>query len=334
MSSDVSGNLPEKVREKLPPGAKLRSAFHCTFGRRPSVLVVTDRDVVVFGLSGFFGHYAAPLSDAELTVEIDAVSATLRLGTSRHTVVFDNASAATEAEQVIASAVADRRRAFDRARRRASGQDFELAHDDRLLRSWLFLGGANVAVKTGLSVDVLFRADRIRVYPSRAHPQDTPLVELDYARSFSIELSGPGRFTTGGGYVGGGFGLTGAAEGMAVAGLLNALTTRTQVQSVIALLSAEYEGFFLSQQHAPDELRRTLAPVFLRGRQLSANGAADARALDNGSQARQDRTLAVGAAPGNDLAETLERLASLHRAGALTDAEFSTAKAQALGLDG
>lgn len=335
MSSDVSASLPDKVRKKLPAGANIRSAFYCTLGRRPSVLVVTDQDVVVFGLTGIFGYYGAPLTAAQLTVEKDAVSATLKLYTSTHKVLFDNAAGAAEAEQAIESAVADARRALERARRRAlglPGEDFELAHDERLARSWVFLGGANLAVKTGLTVDVLFGTEKVQIYRSMAQPQDTPLVELGYARSFSIELSGPGRFTTGGGFVGGGFGLMGAAEGMAIAGLLNSLTTRTQVQSVIAVLSAEYEAFFLSQQHAPDELRRMLAPAFLRGRQLSVNSAVDAPARDNGSLAMRDQALEAGAAAVKDLTEMLERLATLHRAGALTDAEFAAAKAQALGL--
>ena len=128
------------------------------------------------------------------------------------------------------------------------------------------------------------------------------MTALAYAPKFSVELSGPGRFKTGGGFVGGGFGLVGAAEGMAIASVLNALTTRTQVISVIAVLSAEYEGFFLCQQHSPDELRHYLAPVFLRARQLG-QGPSD-------TERGQSSTGAV------DLVATLERLATLHQAGA------------------
>jgi hypothetical protein len=110
----------------------------------------------------------------------------------------------------------------------------------------------------------------------------------------------------------------GAAEGMAIASVLNALTTRTQVISVIAVLSAEYEGFFLCQQHTPEELRHYLAPVFLRARQLGGRTSAELEPAQSPS------------APV-DLVATLERLAALHRSGALTDEEFQQAKAKALG---
>ncbi len=141
---------------------------------------------------------------------------------------------------------------------------------------------------------------------------------MPYAAQFAIELSGPGRFTTGGGFVGGGVGLEGAAEGMAIAGVLNALTTRTRVESVIAVLSDEYEGFFLCREHGLDELRRLLAPVFLR-----------ARRNDVGPVNLES---AHSAWAGPDLVAELERLAALHQAGALSDDEFIRAKSQALGI--
>ena len=42
-----------------------------------------------------------------------------------------------------------------------------------------------------------------------------------------LEIGGPGLVKTGGGFVGGGFGARGAIEGMAIAAVLNGLTTRT-----------------------------------------------------------------------------------------------------------
>jgi hypothetical protein len=52
----------------------------------------------------------------------------------------------------------------------------------------------------------------------------------------------------------------GAAIGMAVGGLLNALATRSTVESIIAMQTAETEGFFLHQRMTPPELRRHLSP--------------------------------------------------------------------------
>lgn len=208
----------------------------------------------------------------------------------------------------------------DAARQSQTGQPLPVGHDERLVGRCVYLGGANVAIPVKAEVDLFFGADDIRVYRSPAFQDSTAITALSYASQFGVELSGPGRFKTGGGYIGGGVGLVGAAEGMAIASVLNALTTRTQVISVIAVLSAEYEGFFLCQQHSPDELRHYLAPVFLRARQLGQRS----------SDYEQGQS-PIGAA---DFVATLERLASLHQAGVLTDEEFRQAKAQALGLGG
>jgi len=47
-----------------------------------------------------------------------------------------------------------------------------------------------------------------------------------------LEIGGPGLVKTGGGFVGGGFGARGAIEGMAIAAVLNGLTTRTSIKTV------------------------------------------------------------------------------------------------------
>jgi hypothetical protein len=54
-----------------------------------------------------------------------------------------------------------------------------------------------------------------------------------YEDALALEFSGPGRVTTGGRFFGGGFGVAGAAEGMIVASVLNALTSETDIKTVI-----------------------------------------------------------------------------------------------------
>ena len=55
-------------------------------------------------------------------------------------------------------------------------------------------------------------------------------IAIPYSDMTALRVSGRGSFTTssGGGWMGGGFGLTGALEGALMAGVLNALTTRTK----------------------------------------------------------------------------------------------------------
>jgi hypothetical protein len=60
-----------------------------------------------------------------------------------------------------------------------------------------------------------------------------PLLRIPYSAIDDLEFSGPGKVTTGGGFIGGGFGLSGAAKGMIAASVLNALTTKTKIHTMI-----------------------------------------------------------------------------------------------------
>ena len=55
---------------------------------------------------------------------------------------------------------------------------------------------------------------------------------MPYSEVEGLEIGGPGLVKTGGGFVGGGFGARGAIEGMAIAAVLNGLTTRTSIKTV------------------------------------------------------------------------------------------------------
>jgi hypothetical protein len=126
------------------------------------------------------------------------------------------------------------------------------------------------------------------------------LMRSPYTDAVALEFSGPGRVTTGGGVWGGGFGLKGAAEGMIVASVLNALTTRTKIHTVIRYLAVNLEAFFFYSKATPDQLRVQLSKV------LSFIGPLAPRSA------------------GRDTISELERLAELHSAGVLSDEEFTT----------
>ena len=131
-----------------------------------------------------------------------------------------------------------------------------------------------------------------------------------YSQSIAIEFSGPGKITKGGGFIGGGFGLKGAAEGMAIAAVLNSITTTSEIRSVIRWEAQTMEAFFFTSTATPGDLRIQFSSVIGRIK----NSAEPAVVPEK-----------------EDALDRLERLARLHREGSLTDEEFSAMKRQLLG---
>ena len=132
---------------------------------------------------------------------------------------------------------------------------------------------------------------------------------IAYDRVVDMEIGGPGVTKTGGGFIGAGFGLSGALEGMLVASVLNALTTKTRVNSLIGITTASSAVVLHTSSAAPADLRVHLLPVLGR---LTA------------------RRLATPTAPtpaASDPLDRLERLARLHEAGVLSEPEFIKARA-------
>lgn len=99
-------------------------------------------------------------------------------------------------------------------------------------------------------------------------------VNADRTATFSLaelaelNISGPGSVTTGGGFIGGGFGVDGALEGMAVATVLNLLTSKTKVQTFLTLIANFGELHLHYAGMEPAALRIALAPVYVRLRRL------------------------------------------------------------------
>jgi len=100
-------------------------------------------------------------------------------------------------------------------------------------------------------------------------------VQLTYPEIHSVHIQGPGTVTTGGGFVGGGFGFAGAVEGIALAGILNALTTKTKVHTFIDFVTDSGELFLHYGLLEPAALRIALSPVFVYLRRLDPNYIAD-----------------------------------------------------------
>ena len=142
-----------------------------------------------------------------------------------------------------------------------------------------------------------------------------PVAQLPYGDLLAMRVDGPGAVTQGGGFVGGGFGLAGAAEGMIVASVLNALSTRTTIQTIVEIQDRTLDLIFFHSRATPQQLRLTLLPVEAKLRQFA----------DEKETRQRQGDVAV------DPLDRLEKLTRLHRDGALTDEEFSAAKRTLLG---
>lgn len=173
------------------------------------------------------------------------------------------------------------------------------------------LGGSGVALTAGQVYRAWFEPSRLTFVNDQGEEVDRTTIDA----SCQVEIGGPGLVREGGGFVGGGFGLRGATEGMVAAALLNRLTTRSTIHTLVSIQSNTFETFFFHDNAKPDELRRILSPVFVH-----------LRALRSAPPVAPPRS--EGAA--TDLVSALERLAALHQSGALDDEEYRAAKAELL----
>jgi hypothetical protein len=184
------------------------------------------------------------------------------------------------------------------------------------LRGVAYLGGylPETAITPGWLYDVLLLEDRLAVI---AHRQAKVLVEVPYSQIEDMEIGGPGLVKTGGRFVGGGFGAAGAVEGMAIAAVLNTLTTRISIKTVVRIQGTGCELFLLNTKLTPEQLRIAIS------RPLGAIRSARATQATRGTQ-----HAAAIAAPSP--VQELTKLADMLEKGLLTREEFDLMKAKLL----
>lgn len=176
----------------------------------------------------------------------------------------------------------------------------------RISWGWTSVGGHGWAPSAGKAVALGFADEGLIV----AGPTEATL--LHWSDIHSLEFGGPGLTVSGGGFIGGGFGVGGALAGMAVATVLNSLTTKAAVNS-LAFLQAKGGGVVLhTSQYTPDSLRIVFSAVL---------GALAERATKTSASRPPMIPDSVG---------QLERLVRLRDAGELTAEEFQAMKASIL----
>jgi hypothetical protein len=158
----------------------------------------------------------------------------------------------------------------------------------------ILLGGhgysSDVAARTRM--DLYFTTEGL--WATRAGTA-TPVIRSPYSEVNAVDFSGPGKVTRGGGFIGGGFGLQGAAEGMAIAAVLNSISTKSEIRSLIRWEANALEAFFFTDIATPGDLRIQFSAVLGRIKQSTPATVESVDPLDQ-----------------------LERLAKMHRDGSLT----------------
>lgn len=134
-------------------------------------------------------------------------------------------------------------------------------HSAQRLQGCTYLGGAGIPFIEGERIDAFFDASDISIRGEKRS------AKFSYVELAELAITGPGKVTTGGGFVGGGFGVEGALEGIALAAVLNALSTRTKINTFITAITNFGEIHLHYAGMEPGALRIALAAVFHRMRQ-------------------------------------------------------------------
>ena len=178
--------------------------------------------------------------------------------------------------------------------------------DHRVIPGCTFLGGYGHELRARVRCNIECSRQDLAVVP-----QIGPRIVIPYRELVEIAVGGPGLVSSGGGFVGGGFGIDGAAQGIAIASVLNAITTKTEVHTVIRLTALNSELFFHWGGAPPEELRIRLSPAI--GRVESFRRAAS-----------------KSSPPSRDPLERLKELGALRDSGVLSAEEFDEAKRRVL----
>lgn len=196
----------------------------------------------------------------------------------------------------------------------AADTDSDLAVSGAILASTGFSGLGQNALCL-----LRFAEDAVVVMVHRAEAFEV-VNTITYDQITYVRVGGRGAVTSGGGWVGGGFGLKGAVKGILIAEVLNALTTSTSVETFVNLNAGGRELMLHHTETTPEVLQVRLAPVFSRINSSSAPPSSSSAPPSSSPEA----------APADRLAQ-LKVLGELRQSGVLTEDEFKAEKGRLLG---
>ena len=202
------------------------------------------------------------------------------------------------------------------------GGDFDFEPVDAIgIRGVICLQAAATASRMGSGLEVageysiVFLHDRLEIYELRGSQM---VADAPYENVRALEIGGPGEQTSGGGFFGGGFGVAGFAVGAAASMVLNKVTTRKSIQTLIRVESqvegiGSAEWMFLTGVADTTVVDSTLRPITLRLSEL-------ARTKEVGPSA------APVSQPAPDKVTRLKELSELRDIGAIDEDEFNRLK--------
>jgi hypothetical protein len=146
----------------------------------------------------------------------------------------------------------------------------------------------------------------------------------DLGELLGVQVGGEGVFTTGGGWIGGGFGVQGALKGAAFASAMNLLTTRVHNDCLIRFVFEDEDVTFQVISHTPSELEHELKGLELWLKNRLVKSTTEKELSPVVIQVKQDESVAM------DLPGQLAKLAELFKSGVLSDDEYAAAKSKLL----
>ena len=132
-----------------------------------------------------------------------------------------------------------------------------------ILHECTILGAPGFPFLPGDSVTLVFEGDAVSCNSA------TRTIPFSLIEVSDLSVSGPGTVVSGGGFIGGGFDVDGELTGMAIAGVLNALTSKKTTQTFIVLTTNFGELHLHYSLMEPAALRIFLGGIFVRLRFLN-----------------------------------------------------------------
>jgi hypothetical protein len=292
-SPTASQPLPTDVRLQWPKVRVLGSAHE---GAKAIAQLASGEPFTVLSAQGEF--YRVRLSDGAIGFVFarHLVGSNLPVATSEH-----RSGGGANVHSVIGEPTEARAAGLAQ---QAADYGVDHSRGDVLISGLTVVGGYGWSPSPGTSVAVGVCRDRLTVASVPFRP---PLREIPYERITAFDFQGGAR-TRGGGFIGGGFGFEGAAKGILAATVLNTLTMRTEVNSVVRISAIDGEIYLHHGGILPEMLRTAFGPAVNAVSARSSRPNTDARPMDP--------------------VDRLDKLAKLREAGTLTQEEFDAAKAK------
>lgn len=180
-------------------------------------------------------------------------------------------------------------------------------------------GVSGLAVGTGI---VVLDRDAVHLVVGKARVQH----RFDYTQITRLQVAGRGEFVTktGGGWVGGGFGLSGALQGAFMAEALNFLTTR-KLRHVESLLHLGWNGgglTLLNQVYAPERLAVLVEPAVARLNALQA--------ASGSGKSQSDALASTPTAEAETVVARIQKLETLRDLGLISPEEYADQRSRIL----